>query len=115
MGIAIDLVSAGPAAVLRIAGVLDEKAAGQVWSRAEEVIALGFRNIVLNLAGVTTMTAAGVMLIESIRHDVAINGGHLVLTEPQQQPAEMLTVYGLSGQMSILASESEALELIKTF
>jgi len=112
MSVTVELHAEGPAAILRVAGVLDERGAIELHKKVEDVIATGFRSLVLNLSGITSITPDGLMLLEAIRHDVALCDGQLILTIPQHEAAEMLKVYGLSKHLVILPSEKDALHRI---
>ena len=109
MSIAVELHVEGSAAVLRATGILDEKGTFELHRKVEEAIAIGFRSVVINLSGVSSMTPDGLMLLEAIRHDVALCDGQLILTVPQHEVAEMLKVYGLSKHMVIMPTEKDAL------
>ncbi|HUT03192.1 MAG TPA: STAS domain-containing protein [bacterium] len=112
MSMVVELCAEGPAAVLRATGALDERGATQLHSKVQEAIDTGFRSVVLNLSGITNMTPDGLMLLETIRHDVALCDGQLILTLPQHEAAEVLSVYGLKKHLVILPSEKEALRRI---
>ena len=84
----------------------------ELHKKVEEAIAIGFRSLVLNLSGVTSMTPAGLMLLEAIRHDVALCDGQLILTIPQHEAAELLKVYGFNKHLVIMPSEKDALRRI---
>ena len=112
MSVTVELHAEGPAAILRVAGVLDEQSTIELHNKVEEAIATGFRSLVLNLTGVTSLTPDGLMLLEAIRHDVVLCGGQLILTIPQREAAEMLKVYGFSKHLAILPSEKDALRRI---
>jgi len=58
------------------------------------------------------MTPDGLMLLEAIRHDVALCDGQLILTLPQHEAAEVLSLYGLRKHLVILPNEKEALRRI---
>lgn len=109
MNATVELHAEGPAVVLRVKGILDEKAAIELHNKVEEAIATGFRSLVLNLSAVASMTPDGLMLLEAIRHDVALCDGQLILTIPQHQAAETLKVYGLNKHVTITPTEKEAL------
>ncbi len=112
MSVTVELHTEGPAAVLRATGVLDEKGTMELHKKVEEAIAIGFRSLVLNLSGITSLTPDGLMLLEAIRHDVALCGGLLILTIPQRQAAEMLNVYGLNRHLVITPTEKDALRRV---
>ncbi|MBN1593756.1 MAG: STAS domain-containing protein [Candidatus Coatesbacteria bacterium] len=107
--LSVEFRTEGSAAVLMAEGILDEGATFELHRRVGESIATGFRSIVLNLTGVVSMTPDGIMLLEAIRHDVALCDGTLILTVPQADAAEMLKVYGLSDHILIMPTEKEAL------
>jgi len=112
MSVIVELHAEGPAAILRVAGVLDEPGTIELHKKVEEAIATGFRSLVLNLSNVKSLTPDGLMLLEAIRHDVALCSGQLILTIPQHEAAEMLKVYGLNEHVVILPSERDALRRI---
>ena len=112
MSVTVELHAEGPAAVLRVAGVLDERGTIELHNKVEEAIATGFRSLVLNLSGITSITTDGLMLLEAIRHDVALCDGQLILTIPQREAAEMLKVYGFNKHLVILPCEKDALRRI---
>ncbi len=112
MAIAVELTTEGPAAILRAEGVLDEMGATQLHCKVLEAMDTGFRNIVLNLSGVTNMTPDGLMLLETIRHDVALCDAQLILTLPRREVADILRLYGLKNHLTILPSEKDALRQV---
>jgi len=112
MSMPVEFCAEGPAAVLRAVGTLDERGATQLHRKVLEAIDTGFKSIVLNLSGITSMTPDGLMLLEAIRHDVALCDGQLILTLPQHEAAEVLSLYGLRKHLVILPNEKEALRRI---
>jgi len=112
MTVHLDFLALGPAAVLRVNGVLDQGGADCVYQQVEEIVAAGFANLVINLSGVERMTPDGVMMIEAIRHHMALCKGNLYLTSPPAGSSEVLQIYGLSSDVDFFSSEWEALSQV---
>lgn len=117
-----------PVTVLHLTGNLDAASYEQLQSRANELIQVGTRNILLDLSGVPYMSSAGLRALNTIYKQLrddpgaestaaltrAVSAGtyrssHLKLANPSRRVAETLKMSGMDMILDIHRSLQEAL------
>lgn len=77
-------------ATVRFAGILDASTADSFRERIEAIVASGFRNVVIDLGGVTLLDSVGVRLLVSFHERVTTQGGKVAVINAADQPLFVL-------------------------
>jgi anti-anti-sigma factor len=105
----VDCSTVGDVSVIRLGGALDHGSAdalrGGVYAGLRQQ-----RRVLINLALVQWIDAAGLGALAHVHRMAAVVGGRVTLTEVGFRVREMLDVAGLSACFEIAASECDAIE-----
>jgi anti-anti-sigma factor len=71
------------------------------------------RAVLVDMAGVTFLASIGIRHFVSASKALARRGGRLILLNPTEMVADVLTTSGVSTMMDIVHSESEAAAALK--
>jgi anti-anti-sigma factor len=96
--------------VIRISGDLNGSSVGAVADRAYSALVCRQHQVLLNLANVSQIDAAGLGLLAHVHSLATIVDASVTLTNVNSRVRELLDVVGLSACFDIAASECEALE-----
>jgi anti-anti-sigma factor len=110
----IDLQHLGSAAILRLEGRLDVAWAEHVLGRAQEELRGGRRCLLLDAAGLTYLSSAGIRILLQLRRDVKAVQGQFFVVRPSEFVENALRMSGLdvllatAEQVAALTSEPTA-------
>jgi anti-anti-sigma factor len=97
----IDVVPAREEARLRAVGELDLVAAPILREHVDELLASGFRELVIDLRRVTFIDLTGVRLLLTLAEDAAGDGWRLSLTQAGEQVRRLLTLTGALDRLPV--------------
>jgi anti-anti-sigma factor len=96
-------------AVVRLAGHLDAHTFEEATDRLGELIAEGWRRIILDLGPLKGMSSAGAGSLIGLECRLSDEGGAMVLAAPTAAVREVLELLGLDGVFVITESVDQAL------
>ena len=97
-------------AVIRLSGDLHGSSADAVRDSVYAVLARGKRKVLLNLADIAGLDAAGLGTLARVHRMTTIVGAVITLTGVSPRVRELLDLVGLGACFDIVASECEAVE-----
>jgi RNA polymerase sigma-B factor len=106
----IDCLTVGDVEVVRVRGPLDRSSADGLRAAAAAALLRADSTVVMNLAGVPRIDAAGLGVLAEIHRIATGVGRRLALTDVQPRVRELLDATELSAAIEIGASEWEAVE-----
>ena len=90
----IEASRTGGAAVLRLGGRLDREAAEQLSNTLEDLVRLGARSLTVDLATVTYISSAAMMVLARWEQELTTLRGSVQVTPPPSALQETLTIAG---------------------
>ena len=106
----IDCLIVSDAVVVRVRGPLDRSTSDALRHAAADALLRADSTVVINLAAVPRIDAAGLGVLAEIHGRATGVGRRLVLTDVRPRVRELLDATELSAALQIGASESEAVE-----
>lgn len=94
---------------LQAIGELDLAATPTLRDRVGELLAAGFRQLVIDLRRVTFIDLTGVRLLLKLAQDASADGWRLSLIQPDGQVHQILTLTGVLDQLPIRTPPAERL------
>ena len=89
-------------------GRIDSSNASQFEGSLKELTGNGRNSLVLNLAGVTYMSSAGLRTLVSTLKDCKRGGGDVRLAAPSERVAEVLSLAGLDSLFKVFEDDTAA-------
>ena len=99
----------GLGAVVRIDGFLDAHTVGEFESQINQLMAQGTRKIVIDLAGLSYISSAGIGAMMGLTQRLRAAAGDIVLLKPSQKVFRILKILGFTEIFKIADSEDKAL------
>jgi anti-anti-sigma factor len=106
----IDCLTVGDVEVVRVCGPLDRSSVDALRAAAADAMVRADSTVVMNLAGVARIDAAGLGVLAEIHRIATGVGRRLALTDVRPRVRELLDATELSSAIEIGASEWEAVE-----
>lgn len=94
--------------LVTVAGRVDNSNASQFEGGLKELTGKGRSNLVLNLAGVTYMSSAGLRTLVSTLKDCKRGGGDVRLASPSERVSEVLSLAGLDSLFKVFEDDTAA-------
>jgi anti-sigma B factor antagonist len=98
----------GPVSVISVSGSIDSATFFDLVKEAEEVLAAGHSNLVLDLGDVDFVSSGGLVALHTIALRSVAHGGKMVLCGVSQYVSEILTTTGLDKKLSIFPDVAAA-------
>jgi anti-sigma B factor antagonist len=82
-------------------GEIDISNAPRLWEALARLIDVGYRDIVLDMAGVEFIDSQGIAVLVRAHKKVRSKGGTVVIRSPREQARTVLEVTGLAGLIQL--------------
>jgi len=83
-------------------------------NEVQEALAAGWRKVVLDLKGITTIDSSGLAELVSIYTTVTNRGGRLSLSCPSQKVVDIMTITQLISVFDVFDSSDEAVDYLRS-
>jgi anti-sigma B factor antagonist len=103
----LGLVPAGEQVWLQASGELDLAATPKLYEQVGELLAAGFRQLVIDLRSVTFIDLTGVRLLLKLAEDARDDGWRLSLLQAGGQVGQILTLTGALDQLPVAGRAGE--------
>lgn len=94
--------------LVTVSGRVDSSNASQFEGGLKELTGKGRSNLVLNLAGVTYMSSAGLRTLVSTLKECKRSGGDVRLASPSERVSEVLSLAGLDSLFKVYDEDTSA-------
>ena len=94
--------------LVTVSGRIDSSNAAEFEGKLRELMGSGRHNLVLNLAGVTYMSSAGLRTLVSALKECKKRNGDVRLATPSERVAEVLSLAGLDSLFDVYDDETAA-------
>lgn len=94
--------------LVTVSGRIDSSNAAEFEGKLKELMEDGRHNLVLNLAGVTYMSSAGLRTLVSTLKECKKRNGDVRLATPSERVAEVLSLAGLDSLFAVYDDETAA-------
>jgi anti-anti-sigma factor len=109
----LQLTSLGDAAKVALQGRLDTPGVDQIETRFTASVVAGGKHTLVDLSGVTFISSMGIRMLISTGRSLSLKKAKLVLFGAQPLVKESLDHVSLNDIVPVVASETQALELLK--
>lgn len=94
--------------LVTVSGRIDSSNAADFEGSLKELMSSGHHNLVLNLAGVTYMSSAGLRTLVSTLKECKRKSGDVRLSAPSERVAEVLSLAGLDSLFKVYEVDTAA-------